>query len=231
MKIPKIQTASAAAIIIAILLGISIVSNSSYGDTDLVPIEIELPKYVFEGTKQDIVVENLEKLPDKPRPPFLAPAGTTNVALGKSVKSSDKFIIIGDIDYVTDGNKDTTDGNPVQLAPGVQNVTIDLGQMCDIYAVVIWHLHNQEHIFFDVVVQTSKDDFFVENVQTLFNNDIDNSAGQGLGEDKHYIETNKGQLIDAKGVTGRYVRLYSNGYALGSSNYYCEVEVYGKPVE
>ncbi|MFC1780661.1 hypothetical protein ACFLZ8_00165 [Planctomycetota bacterium] len=199
--------------------------------SDLVPIDIELPKPLFIGTPQDAVVENLEKPLGTARPPFLAPAGTTNVASGKPVESSDSFIIIGEPEYVTDGNKEATDGNYVQLATGVQNVTIDLGAIHEIYAIVVWHLHRQPVVFFDVIVQTSNDEFFIENVQTLFNNDIDNSAGLGIGKDMHFTETNEGKLIDAKGVQGRYVRLYSNGYNLEQFNYYTEVEVYGKPVD
>ena len=44
-----------------------------------------------------------------------------------------------------------------------------------------------------------------------------------------YIETHFGKLIDAKGVKGRYVRLYSNGNTTNKFNDYIEVEVFGKP--
>ena len=44
-----------------------------------------------------------------------------------------------------------------------------------------------------------------------------------------YIETYQGKLIDAKGVKGRYVRLYSNGNTTNKLNHYIEVEVLGKP--
>ena len=44
-----------------------------------------------------------------------------------------------------------------------------------------------------------------------------------------YIETYQGKLIDAKGVKGRYVRLYSNGNTTNKMNHYIEVEVWGKP--
>ena len=39
----------------------------------------------------------------------------------------------------------------------------------------------------------------------------------------------EGRLIDCKGVTGRYIRLYSNGSTAGDMNHYVEVEVYGTP--
>jgi len=44
------------------------------------------------------------------------------------------------------------------------------------------------------------------------------------------VETAEGKLIDAKGVQGRYVRLYSNGNSNNDLTHYIEVEVYGKPV-
>ena len=47
----------------------------------------------------------------------------------------------------------------------------------------------------------------------------------------HYVETAEGKLIDAKGVQGRYVRLYSKGNNNNDLNHYIEVEVYGKPVQ
>jgi hypothetical protein len=179
----------------------------------LLPIKIDLPKYVLQGTTQDAIVDNLEeqKPSYNPRPPFLAPQGTTNVALNKPVTSSDKFLLIGKLSDITNGDKDTTDGHTVQLFLGVQYITIDLGAMHDIYAVVVWHLHKQPYVFYDVIVQTANDENFTENANTIFNNDIDNSAGQGVGKDKHYYETYQGKLIDAKGIKGRYVRLFSNG--------------------
>jgi hypothetical protein len=85
-------------------------------------------------------------------------------------------------------------------------------------------------VYHDVVVQVANDPGFVENVTIFFNNDHDNSLGLGTGGDPHYIETNKGRLIDAKGITGQFVRLYSNGNTDNKMNHYIEVEVHGKPV-
>ena len=198
---------------------------------EMVPIEIELPKPMFVGTPQNTRVSNLEKPLGKPRPPFLAPAGTTNVALEKPVSSSDEEPIIGDIEMITDGDKEAADGSYVELGPFVQDVTIDLEAMHEIYAIIIWHYHKQARVYFDVVAQVADDPDFITNVRTLFNNDIDNSAGIGVGEDMHYTETNEGRLIDAKSVKARYVRLYSNGNTSNDLNHYIEVAVYGRPVE
>ena len=198
---------------------------------EMVPIAIVLPKPMFVGTPQDTKVPNLEKPLGKARPPFLAPAGTTNVALEKPVTSSDEEPIIGEIEMITDDDKEAADGSYVELGPFVQHITIDLEAMHEIYAIVIWHYHKQARVYFDVIVQVADDPDFITNVRTLFNNDIDNSAGIGVGEDMHYTETNEGKLIDAKGLKARYVRLYSNGNTGNDLNHYIEVAVYGKPVE
>lgn len=196
--------------------------------TQLVPLDIKLPKPMFVGTPQNIRVPYLEKPLGKPRPPFLAPAGTENVALGKQVASSDEEPIIGEIEMCTDSDKEATDGSYVELGPFLQNITIDLGAKHDIYAILIWHFHKQPRVYFDVVVQVADDPDFITNVKTLFNNDLDNSSGLGVGQDMHYVETSEGKLIDAKGVQARYVRFYSNGNSSNDLNHYIEVEVYGK---
>jgi len=200
-------------------------------DEQLVPLDIKLPKPQFVGTPTNIAVPNLEKPLGHPRPPFLAPVGTRNVAFQKPVSSSDEQPTIGELAMVTDGDKDASEGSYVELGPKVQYVTIDLKAMHTIYAILVWHYHKQPVVYNDVIVQVADDPDFVSNVNTVFNNDIDNSAGRGVGKDMSYIETAEGKLIDAKGVQGRYVRLYSRGNTANELNHYIEVEVYGKPVK
>lgn len=197
----------------------------------MVAITIELPNPTFVGTPQNIQVANLEKPLGKPRQPFLAPLGTTNVAAGKPVASTDEAPIIGEIVMITDGDKEATDGSYVELAPFLQHITIDLGDKHDIHAILLWHFHKQARVYFDVVVQVADDPDFITDVRTIFNNDHDNSSGLGIGNDLHYVETAEGKLIDAKGVQGRYVRLYSNGNNGNELNHYIEVEVFGKPIK
>ncbi|MEN8192285.1 MAG: hypothetical protein ABFS12_05680 [Bacteroidota bacterium] len=194
----------------------------------LVPIKIELPKPMFVGTPTNMAIEKLEKPLGKPRPPFLAPAGTKNVALGKSIASTDDMPIIGEIELINDGDKDADEGYFVELGPFTQHITIDLEKKHDIYAIVVWHYHKQARVYFDVIVQVADDADFTKNVRTLFNNDLDNSSGQGKGEDWHYVETSEGKLIDAKGEKAQFVRLYSKGNNSNDLNHYIEVEVYGK---
>ncbi|MBP1647675.1 MAG: hypothetical protein H6Q30_1120 [Bacteroidetes bacterium] len=197
----------------------------------LVPLEIKLPKPMFVGTPGNLQVPNLEKPLGAPRPPFLAPEGTKNVASKKQVSSSDEQPIIGELTMVTDGDKEASDGSYVELGPFVQHVTIDLKAKHNVYAILVWHYHKQPRVYFDVVAQVADDPDFVSNVKTVFNNDHDNTAGLGVGKEMNYVETSEGKLIDARGVQGRYVRLYSRGNNANDLNNYVEVEVYGTPVK
>ena len=215
--------------VVAILGNNQFVSDAAA--QDMKPITIKLPKPMFVGTPQNLKVPNLEKPLGKPRPPFLAPAGTENISLGKSISSTDEEPIIGEIELITDDDREAADGSYVELGPFLQHVTIDLEQRSNIYALVVWHFHKQPRIYFDVIVQVSDDPDFIKEVTTIFNNDIDNSAGLGVGSNMHYVETSEGKLIDAKGVQARYVRLYSNGNNNNDLNHYIEVEVYGTPVQ
>lgn len=201
------------------------------GGDKLVPLDIKLPKPMFVGTPGNLQVPNLEKPLGGPRPPFLAPEGTKNVALKKPVTSSDEQPIIGDLAMVTDGDKEASDGSYVELGPFQQWVMIDLKARHNIYAVCIWHYHKQPRVYFDVIVQVADDPDFVSNVKTVFNNDHDNTSGLGVGKDMNYVETSEGKLIDAKGVQGRYVRCYSRGNNANDLNNYVEAEVYGTPVK
>jgi hypothetical protein len=159
----------------------------------------------------------------------MVPAGTVNLAKGKKVTSSDTEPVVGTLDLVTDGDKEGDEGSWVELGPGKQWVQIDLEAEANIHAIMVWHFHSQARVYFDVVVQVSDDPTFSKDVTTVFNADTGNELGLGAGKDLNYIETYEGKLIDAKGVKGRYVRLYSNGNTTNKLNHYIEVEVWGKP--
>lgn len=196
---------------------------------DKVPLKIELPKPMFVGTPVPVKLPNLESPRQGKRPDFMVPAGTTNLAAGKKVTSSDKEPVIGTLDLLTDGDKSGDEGAWVELGPGKQWVQIDLEKPASIYAIVVWHYHSQARVYKDVVVQVSDDPDFKKGVTTIFNNDYQNTQGFGEGKDLAYVESYEGKLIDAKGVKGRYVRLYSNGNTTNKLNHYIEVEVFGIP--
>lgn len=207
-------------------------SKQTEAKGELVPLKLKLPRPAFKGTPAHAPPGTRIKKPTgKPRPPFLAPKGTQNVALNKPVTGSDEEPIIGELEFVTDGDKEAKEGSYVELGPGVQWVQIDLKRKYEIHALLIWHYHITARIYHDVVVQVADDADFISNVRTVFNNDHDNSAGLGLGEAHEYWETFEGLLVDAKGVPARYVRLYSKGSTSDDQNHYTEVEVYALPVK
>lgn len=195
-------------------------ANFVFAD-DLVPLKTELPKPLFVGTPTQISVPNLEPKLTK-WPEFSVPVGTVNLAFSNTVTASDTEPVVGTLDLVTDGDKEGDEGSWVELGPNKQWVQIDLKKEANIYAVVVWHFHNQARVYRDVIVQISDDPTFSKDVTTVY----DNSAA---GKDRPYIESFYGKIIDAKGVKGRYVRLYSNGNTTNKLNHYIEVEVFGKP--
>ncbi len=197
---------------------------------NLVPIDVDLPAPAFRGTPVPMEEPNVEKPRGGPRPPFLAPEGTVNLARGKPVVAGDPMPVAGELDYVTDGNKEASDFGCLELHPGSEWIQVDLGQTAAVYAVLVWHNHAEARVYRDVIVQVSDDPDFLD-CQTIFNNDYDNSSGMGIGRDMGYVETSEGKLVDAKGVEGRYVRLYSNGNHVDGKNHYTEVEVFGRPAQ
>lgn len=195
-------------------------------------LKLEYPRPLFEGTPKNIRSANLEKIdPNKKPEPILVPDEAENVAFEKPVDASDPEPIIGELKQITDGDREGVDGSYVELGPFLQWVQIDLEDAYAVHAIALWHFHSQARVYRDVIVQLSDDPDFIMDVETVFNNDHDNSAGLGVGKDKEWIETFKGKVIPVDGVTGRYVRLYSNGNTSNEQNHYIEVEVYGVPVE
>jgi len=210
----------------ASIVALAAVMTASAIAEEMVKLKLELPDPLFAGTPKSIKTPNLERKAVIPE--IMVPAGTKNLAFELEVTGSDDFPVIGELEYITDGDKDGADGSYVELGPDVQWVQIDLGAQKTLYAVALWHYHAQARAYRDVVVQIADDADFTKNVQTIFNNDHDNSAGLGIGKDKEYIETNKGKLVDAKGVKGQFIRLYSGGSTGSDMNHYIEVEVFGK---
>ena len=218
----------------AALCGVATAAEDKKDDAaGQVEVKFDLPKPVFAGTPKNIPPgTTVQKPTGKPRPPLTAPAGTTNVALNKKVTSSDNDPVVGKLDLVTDGQKEGTEGNFVELGPGIQWVQIDLEKPTTVYGVLLWHRHDDPRVYRDVIVQISDDPEFKKDVTTVFNNDQDNTSGMGAGKDYEYFEAAEGKLIDCKltnkdGVKGRYVRCYSKGSTADDQNHYTEVEVYG----
>ncbi len=191
------------------------------------PLKLEVPRSQLTGTPVPIKIENLE--PKAPNPEPDVPEDVKNIAKGKKVTSSDDFPLIGELECVTDGDKEAAEGSYVEIQNGFQWIQIDLEKVSEIFAVAVWHYHSQERAYKDVIVQVSDDPAFIKDVKTIFNNDHDNSAKKGAGQNKAYIETNLGKLMVVNPpVKGRYIRLYSNGNTSNDMNHYIEVEVFGR---
>ena len=198
----------------------------------LVPLDLKLPPPAFKGTPKDIQLSSyVEPLSDKPRSPMMVPAGLKNLAAGKKLTSSDTNARESVLQKIVDGDKEPSDQSIIFLRKGTQWVQLDLGAPQEIFAIVVWHAHNTPKVYHDIIVKVADDADFKTNARILFNNDQDNSSGQGVGTDREYFETNEGRLIDAKGVKAQYVRLYSKGSTESALNEYTEVEVYGRPAQ
>jgi len=211
---------------VAVLLGL--LGAARAAGQELVPLQTALPKPAFSGTPAFIVSANLEKVTGKVRGPFLVPAGTANLAAGRPVTGSQPKPVLGAYPHVTDGNKEADGNRFVELGPGVQWVQIDLGAPCRIDAILVWHYHGEPRVYRDVVIQLADDADLVSGLQTVFNNDHDNSAGLGVGADKEYIETFEGRLIPVPGRQARFIRLTSQGNTRDDMNDVVEVEVHGR---
>lgn len=207
-----------------LMLGIM---GAAVAEEETVPIEIELPDAYFGGTPIPYYSENFEETDYKDRAPFMAPKGTEIVSQGKPVTASAEPNF-GRLALLTDGDKAYGNTSLVELPEGLQWVQVDLETPRTIYAVLVWHFHEGNRVYFDLVAQVSDDPAFEKGVTTIYNNDFDNSAGKGKGEDKEFIGSHKGRLIDAKGVKGRYLRVYGNGNTDNNFTHFVEVEIWGK---
>ena len=200
---------------------------ASGGTVGGVPLVSELPPELIEGTPVAMKVPNLLQAPNA-APEFLVPEGTELLSAGKTVTASDDLPLIGELDLITDGDKEAGEGYFVEILDGIQWVQIDLEKSAEISAIWVWHFHSQKRAYNDVIVQISDDPEFKTGVTTVFNNDYDESAGLGKGSSRPYVESRFGHIIDGQGAKGQYVRLYSNGNTPNDMNHYIEVEVYGK---
>jgi len=95
----------------------------------------------------------------------------------------------------------------------------------------MWHDHRYVQAMHDVILQVSNDPEFKNGVTTLYNNDVDNSSGLGVGTDREYFELEFGRVVPAKGVKARYVRGYTKGGSLSALNCWQEIEVYALPAK
>ena len=206
-------------------------SCSSAADADLAPVPVKYPAPTLKGTPDDLPTgPTIEPMADKAPALPQIPKNAGNVALGKPVTSSEKPFS-GALAQITDGLKEAMDDQAVEFKKGTQWIQVDLGAEHTIHAIALWHDHRYIQSFHDVIVQVSNDPEFKTGVTTVFNNDTDNSSGQGVGTAREYFEQQYGKVVAANGVKGRYVRSYTRGSNSSALNAWQELEVYAVPVK
>ena len=139
---------------------------------------------------------------------------TTGAELIRSAVGDDEAIgitpasggVITNPDNMTDGDLNTYG----YLATGDQYAEIDLGSLLYLKEIRLYHLVGAgNRKYNDVIVQASVDGLAWSN---LFNTDKNNNAGQGVGIDNEYVESDNGKTISANGVQFQYIRVWGNGY-------------------
>jgi Na+-transporting NADH:ubiquinone oxidoreductase subunit C len=180
------------------------------------------------------------------RPAYLLSQGFKNLALNKPVTTNvePEAVQHNSLKVVTDG--DYNSKSPKSFV-GLQNwgetpyVQIDLGKVCSLYTVGVWH-YFPGPIYTDVIIQTANDKDFKTNLKTIYNNDFDGSTYKDPDrktlEDFNwcYPASKFGELAPAKkdlkpgGWKGRYVRVYSDKafYEEGMEARFVEISVWGK---
>ena len=213
------------------LAGAWVASSARAAEGETVPLKLNLPAHTLKGTPEDLPKgPNIEPVSDKPPTPVQVPKGVVNVAAGKSVTSS-VAPFLGELSQITDGKKEAFDDDAVEFRKGTQWVQVDLGESYAIHAIAMWHDHRYVQAIHDVILQVSNDPEFKTGVTTLYNNDVDNSSGQGVGTDREYFELEFGRVVPAKGIKARYVRAYTRGSSQTALNCWQELEVYALPAK
>ena len=173
--------------------------------------------------------------------PVLAedPPALTNVAQGKNVSihgptsGADR-----PASWLTDGITDS--GKYVEISKDTeQNSTdpsyaqIDLGASYDIAKVEFWNYWDDGRTLIGLVILASEKGTFAEDDCTvIFNSDMENFFGFGVGTDASYKSVSAGLSVE-KAARGRYVRVMNNGHDGGTpgqkkqGGHYTEIKVYG----
>jgi fibronectin type 3 domain-containing protein len=115
----------------------------------------------------------------------------------------------------------------IRLKSGRVWMQVDLGEQLPVKAISLQHIASSTYQFKDVIIQLSNDPSFTTGVTTVYNNDANGDAGQGVGTDPEYVEGRNGKnFVLSSPVSARYVRVWSRGSSGSSLNMYTELQVY-----
>jgi GH18 family chitinase len=157
------------------------------------------------------------------------PPSSPNLASGLSATTNGAFSFNYPASGITDGDLDSS--HYTGTGGGVpQWIKLDLGQTYSLNKIKVWHYFADSRIYHDVIIQVSNDPNFLVGVTTVFNNDANNSLGQGIGSNSEYVESSAGKDITFSAGNARYIRLWTNGNTVSDGNEYVEVEAYGNTV-
>ena len=174
-------------------------------------------------------------------PPVLVPVGSdTNLALGRPVRSSTTFPLIGSLEIITNGNIGHGYDNLVEIGPDHAWIEIDLGAEYRVdglhifrftdhtsaaYRATVIEIDTQPH---PGIPPTGPDT--ASTAVVVHNSDDLNSIGLGTGNHRAYVEPHYGHYMRIKPVVGRYVRIHTHGNACDPLTRYREIKVYGAAV-
>jgi RNA polymerase sigma factor (sigma-70 family) len=205
-------------------------ARSVASTADVPETSIQYPEAFRGGPPLDYWSPALESEDSRFEEPAILSRELRLISRGKPVSSSNTEYTRTGLRRLNDGVKDYGPENVVTLPPGPQWVQIHLESLSEVRTIVIWHCFQEKRVYFDVVVQLGVEADGSDG-RVVFNNDFDNSLGQGAGGQGEYVESNRGRRIEAGGARGRYVRCFSNGNSANLENHYIEVEVWGIPLE
>ncbi|MDG0792539.1 discoidin domain-containing protein [Cohnella ginsengisoli] len=162
----------------------------------------------------------------------------TNVALGHATVSTNGVVSnAASLNLLVDGDRQTSNYAMIDASTGPKWVQLDLGESFPVSKVNVLNDFNPTatRTGRDIIVQLSNDPTFASGVSTIFNNDSDNTAGQGAGTDSVYLEPTDGSgktIALSTPVSARYVRSWANGHirtadgSIKNVNTPVELEVY-----
>ncbi|WP_219639653.1 discoidin domain-containing protein [Cohnella sp. CFH 77786] len=142
----------------------------------------------------------------------------TNVALGQATVTTNGVVTnAASLNLLVDGDRTTSNFDLIDVSTGPKWVQLDLGEAFAITKVNVLNDYNPTatRTGRDIIVQLSNDPTFASGVSTIFNNDTDNTAGQGAGSDSAYLEPTDGSgktITLSSPITARYVRSWANGH-------------------
>ncbi|SFA82425.1 Fibronectin type III domain-containing protein [Cohnella sp. OV330] len=163
-----------------------------------------------------------------------ADAVETNVALGHATVTANGLVKNAvSLAKLVDGDRQASNYLLIDATAGPKWVQLDLGESFDVTRVNVLNDFNpsEPRTGRDIIVQLSNDPSFASGVTTVFNNDTDNTAGQGAGTDASYLEPTDGSgknVTLSSPVNARYVRSWANGHVRSSNN---AVQTVNTPVE